>query len=73
MAKKKGPNDLYWEAMAHTQIKNEYVQFLQQEGLERNPDSAQRFAIRKHRDGYRGMSERDLILLVVGNLPEMYD
>jgi hypothetical protein len=73
MAKKKSPNDLYWEAMAHTQIKNEYVQFLQQDGLERNPDSAQMFAIRKRRDGYRGMSERDLILLVLGDLPDMYD
>ena len=73
MAKKKSPNDLHWEAIAHTQIKNEYAQFLQQEGLERNPDSAHIFAMRKRNDGYRDMSERDLILLVAGDLPYMYD
>ena len=73
MVKKKTPNDLYWQAMAQTQIKNEYAQFLQQEGRESNPDSAQIFAMRKRNDGYRDMSERDLILLVAGALPYMYD
>ena len=73
MSKKKSPNDLYWEAQAHTQIKNEYAQFLEQEGCERNPHTAHIFAIRKRTDGYHTMSERDLILLLTGELPYMFD
>lgn len=73
MAEKKSPNDLYWQLLAHNQIKDEYTRFIQQEGLERNPDSAHTFAMRKQNDGYREMSERDLILLVAGELPYMYD
>ena len=73
MAKNKSPNDLFWQAKVQNLIKDEYTQFLQQEGLERNPDSAHLFALRKQKNGYREMSERDLILLVAGDLPYMYD
>jgi hypothetical protein len=73
MAKKNSSNGLYWQNYLHRLIKDEYTQFLRQEGFERNPESAQIFATRKRNDGYSKMSERDIILLVAGELPCMYD
>lgn len=66
-------NDLYWKAMRNRQIENEYEDFLREQGLQRGSDSAYHFAIAKQADGFREMKERDLILLLAGELPYMYD
>lgn len=73
MAKKQSPHELYWKNKADEIVKNEYAAFLRQEGLENTPDSGQIFAMRKAKDGYRERSEREIILLVAGALPYMYD
>lgn len=73
MAHSNGPNELYWRAMADGQIEQEFAQYLQTEGLTRDPDSAQTFAMRKVASGYLGKSERELILLLAGKLPFAYD
>lgn len=73
MAKKKTPNDLYWQHLADEQVKNEYTAFLAAEQLERTPHSAHLFSLRKRTNGYREKTERELILLVAGELPYMYD
>lgn len=66
-------NELYWQAIAENQIKQEFNEFLRDQGLERSPDSAQIFAMRRINAGHREKSERDLILLLVGELPFAYD
>lgn len=66
-------DDLYWQAIAENQIKQDYSRFLQDERLERNSDSAQIFAMRRINNGQRDRSERELILLLVGELPFAYD
>ena len=73
MPKKKSLNELAWQVASNRQIDDEYIAFLQREGLTRNPDSAYRFASIKRFNGYREKSERDLILLLAGDLPYMYD
>jgi hypothetical protein len=73
MVKNKAPHTLYWQALADQQIRNEYEAYLRTEGCEKNAHSAQLFATRKIHNGYREKSERDLILLLVGELPYMYD
>lgn len=73
MAKKMSANDLYWKAQIETQIKEDYAEFLSREGIDRGPNSAHLFALRKRAEGFCEMSERDLILLVAGSLPYMYD
>lgn len=73
--KKKTPNDLYWEMKNKDQIREQYDSFLKDEKLENNSHSAHLFALRKIGGGYdyMGLKERDLILLLAGELPEMYD
>ncbi len=75
MSKKMSPNDLYWKAQVESQIKNEYKNFLEEENLKNTPDSAHLFAMRKISGNYdyHGKKERELILLLAGNLPYMYD
>lgn len=73
MAKKKSPNDLYWSAVAKSSLRDEYEKFLRSEGHEPSPDSAMWFAMRKRNEGYVLMSEREIILLLAGKLPYMYD
>jgi hypothetical protein len=73
MAKKKTPNELYWEMMAKKQIRDEYNQFLQQQGQEGSPHLADVFAMKKYEEGYRDMTKRELILFLAGELPFMYD
>lgn len=61
-------------ALKEGAIKEEYARFLKEEGLERTPDNAQTFAMRALKtDGYDGFNERQLIILVQGELPFMYD
>jgi len=43
MAKKKTPDELYWEMMAKKQIRDEYNQFLQEQGQEGSPHLADIF------------------------------
>jgi hypothetical protein len=75
MTSKKSHNDLYWDAKKKSQIKDEYKSYLDRSGEQPNPDNAQAFAAIKIDGGfdYLGMSERDLILLLAGKLPYMYD
>lgn len=73
MPKKNSANDLYWSAVAKDALRGEYEKFLRTEGHEPSPDSAMWFAMRKRNDGYTLMSEREIILLLAGKLPYMYD
>jgi hypothetical protein len=75
MAKKKSINENYWDMMNMKQIREEYAAYLKEEERHPGPDSAQLFAIKKIAGGhdYHGLNERDLILLLAGKLPYMYD
>lgn len=75
MAKKKGPNDLYWDAKKKEQVREQYIRYLKEENLENNLHSAHLFAIKTIGTGYdyMGFRERDLILFLSAELPEMYD
>jgi len=75
MAKKKTPNELYWDMKKKEQIREQYNRYLKEEGRENDPHSAHLFAMRKIGGGhdYMGMKERDLILFLAGELPYMYD
>jgi len=75
MGMTKSANDLHWENKGIDQIRLEYEKYLSEEGLENNPDSASYFAAREISGGYsyRGYSERDLIILLAGKLPPMWD
>ena len=73
MAHGNDPNEQYWQVMADRQIEQEFARYLRAEGLALSPDSAQTFAMRKIAGGYRGKSERELILLLAGQLPFAYD
>ncbi len=76
MAKKKSPNDLYWESVKKNEIRKAYTQFLRQENMEITPHSADLFSImaeRKNMLSGTGMGKRDLIIYLAGKLPYMYD
>jgi len=75
MPKKNSTNEKYWDMRKKNQIKEEYEAYLQEEERRSGPDSAQLFAIKKIAGGndYHGLKERDLILLLAGDLPYMYD
>lgn len=73
MAKKPTPNDLYWKHMREAPIRDAYQKFLKAENLPDNPDSAHLFALRTPQDERAGMSDRELILFLAGDLPYMYD
>ena len=75
MAAKRTHNEKYWGMMKHQQIKKEYAQYLTEEGRRNDPHAAQLFAMKKIAGGfdYMGMNERDLILVLAGRLPYMYD
>lgn len=72
---KKAPNELHWDMMKKNQIRDEYNQYLTEEGRENNSHSAHLFALTKIGGGheYMGLKERDLILFLAGELPNMYD
>lgn len=71
--KKKSHSNLYWDMVTNQKLRAEYDAFLKREQLAASPDNAHIFAMRKINDGYRDMKERDLILLLAGDLPYMYD
>jgi hypothetical protein len=75
MLKQKKHNELYWDAMKKNQIKEEYKRFLANSGEEDNSTSAHIFAMKMvaGNHNYQGMTERELILFLAGELPEMYD
>lgn len=75
MSKKKTPDELYWDEKKREQIRLEYNNYLSVEGKDNNPHMAQIFATKMIAGGhdYMGMKERDLILLLAGELPYMYD
>lgn len=75
MARKKTPDQLYWEAQIKEQIREEYEQYLRDKERENTPHNAHLFAMNVIAGGhdYKGMKERDLILFLAGTLPYMYD
>ena len=75
MSKRKSPNELYMSMMKKNQIREEYNHFLAESGNENNSNSAHIFAMQKIAGGhdYQGMTERELILFLAGELPYMYD
>ena len=77
MSKDKEINDRYRNAKIEEQIKSEYKKYLAENKEEGNPDSAQIFAMKKINDNggynYMGRNERELILLLEGELPPFYD
>ena len=77
MSKHKEINIRYWNAKNEEQIKNEYKKYLAENKEEGTPDSAQIFAMKKINDNggydYMGKNERDIILLLEGELPPFYD
>ena len=77
MSKHKEINFRYWNAKNEEQIKNEYIKYLAENKEEGTPDSAQIFAMKKINDNggydYMGKNERDIILLLEGELPPFYD
>jgi len=74
-AKKRTPNEKYRDMIKEKQIKEEYAQYLIEKGKENSPHNAQLFAMEKIAGDYDylGYKERDLILLLAGELPYMYD
>ncbi len=75
MPKQKSSNELYWIMMEKNQVREEYNHFLADSGNEDNSNSAHICAIQKIAGShdYKGMTERELILFLVGELPYMYD
>ncbi|EGR2191046.1 hypothetical protein DZF87_24205 [Vibrio parahaemolyticus] len=69
------PNTLYWNSIARSSIQDAYNNFLQQENVESSPHYAHIFAMRYLREHQNtaGMSEREIVILLAGSLPEMYD
>lgn len=72
MGKKDEINKKYWKEIIESQLREEYNEYLTREGKERGPDSAHLFA-REISGRYAKYSERQIILLLVGKLPYMYD
>lgn len=56
-------------------IRREYAEFCAEERRDRSPDTANIFAARKIGGGrdYLGYTEKQMILLLEGKLPFMYD
>jgi hypothetical protein len=75
MTRKKSFADKYWDWMKQKQIREEYETYLREEDQQPGPDSAHLFAIKMISGGhdYHGLDERDLICLLSGELPYMYD
>ncbi|UKA00783.1 hypothetical protein [Photobacterium damselae] len=69
------PNILYWESIVREQIRTAYNNFLQQNNVESSPHQAHLFAINylRNNSNSANMNERDMIIYLVGELPEMYD
>jgi hypothetical protein len=75
MATKRTHNEAYWDMLAEKQVKEEYARWLAEKGRANDPHTAQLFAMEKIAGGfdYMGIKERDLIILLAGRLPYMYD
>jgi len=75
MSKKKSDNEKYIEIIRQNQAKEAYAKFLDEENRPRDANSAHLFALKKIGGGfeYLGMNERQLIILLAGKLPYMYD
>jgi hypothetical protein len=75
MGKKNIVNDNYWKFKVESQLKNDYSEYLKNENMAPSPHAAHCFAMRKLSGAteYQGYKERDIILLLEGELPFMYD
>jgi hypothetical protein len=75
MAQGRSYNEKYWDMTKRKQLRAEYEEFLESEHMESNPHSAHVFAIQKLSGSheYLGLSEREIILYLAGELPYMYD
>jgi hypothetical protein len=74
MGKKNTINDNSCKFEVESQLKKDYSEFLKNENMVATPHAAHMFAIRKLSGSvkYRGYKERDIILLLEGELPFMY-
>jgi hypothetical protein len=68
------PNILYRKMLIENEIKQEYKEFLDEEGVEGAPHYARVFALRKigSSNSYKGYDARQLILLLEKELPYMW-
>ena len=75
MPKSKSANDLAWQAKKRYGIKQEYAEYRSSKGLDNDSTTASAFAISKIAGGvkYMGMTEREIVLLLVGSLPDNFD
>lgn len=75
MTTEKEINNRYWKAKKNQILKDQYHDFLKNKGLQASPHSAHIFAMHVHQNGLapEDMSEREIILVVHGSLPEHYD
>lgn len=75
MSKKDDINKNYWKAQIENQLREEYKQYLTDEGQKAGSHSAHLSAIKKlsGEHDFHGYTERKIILLLAGELPFMYD
>lgn len=73
MARRPDHNQLYWAAQERQTLRQAFERFLNDENREGDPDSAHLFAIRWRNAGNLQLSERDIILQLVGTLPPFFD
>jgi len=75
MSQGRSDNRKHWDVMKRKQLRDEYEEFLESKQMDSSPHSAHMFAIQKlsgsHK--YLDLSEREIILHLVGELPYMYD
>ena len=73
MARKSTPNDLYWTTKENAELCDRYKTFCAENILPCNPHNAHLFAMHERKAGLSRLSERDIILAVEGQLPELFD
>jgi len=73
MKRKLSNTEKYWRWKKVEQLREEYEAFLKEKGMKKSPHSAQVFAMHKHSGGYEGLTERQIIIELAGELPYMYD
>jgi guanylate kinase len=79
MTRKKDPqkeiNERYWKNQKTIQIKEEYQLFLKNEELKNSQTSIEKFTIPRTLNGqkeYKGFTERELIKILGGVIPDYY-
>lgn len=75
MAKKPTVDEKFWRMKEISQLREEYDNFLKDEGKQQSPHTAHVFAMRKTSGSFRylGLSGREIIMELAGELPGMYE